>query len=179
MNLLHLPTYKEESLLFQQRLEKKLAKNPEIAKEFNNQIFKRIEKKHFMPLSEALKIWPNLNKYQQNFSTMNYSIKSNSQTTPIRPTNNPGLTKTVNGKQTTSFNNCQFLGPNLNKNISDIVLKLRQGEFLFQNDLSNFYQCISMSEKDISLQRFWFKPGGYLSDTQFEEYVIVKLSYGF
>ena len=96
-----------------------------------------------------------------------------------RPTNNPSYKKWENGAQTVSFNQCQFVGSNLNKSIQDIILWLRLGTKLRINDISNFYQSIKVSVADMSLQRFLFRPDGYGGKMEFETYIICRLSYGF
>ena len=175
-NLENVPPWLEETDRFQIKLENgKLKQNPDLNEEFNAAMMKRIKSGNFKFLDEILKEHPDFLKHQQVFSPVNYAIKESSTTTKVRPVINSSFSP---NRRSPALNEAQFVGSSLNKNIQDIILKMRQYQFLGQSDIDNFYQTLHLSVKDMALNLMRFRENGWNKPGEIKTLVSVKLNYG-
>ena len=173
--LKNVPTLYEECLRFQLKLEKRLLTMPMILDEFNKQIFKRIHNGNFSFLEDALKDNPTFGTYQKCFSPVNFSIKSTSINTPVRPCVNQGFAPNPSKP---CLNSTMYCGPSLNLPIQQITLKIRSYLHWGISDISNFFQSVYLSPRDKALNLMLFRENGWGKPGRVKEIFSNKLNYG-
>ena len=175
-HLQFVPSLKEETKRFQLKLEAgKLKQNPQLNEEFNAAMFKRINNGNFAFLEDVVKKDPSILNHQCVYSPVNYSIKENSNSTKVRPVINSSFSP---GKNLPTLNEAMFTGSSLNKNIQDILLKMRQYQYIGQSDINNFYQSLRLSPRDQALNMMLFRKQGWNMPGEIHTLISLTLNYG-
>ena len=169
------PSLYKEVERFQLRLETKLKKYPDICTGFNEQIFKRIKNNNFSFYEDILKKHPEIASYQKVYSPVNYSLKSDSINTSVRPCVNMGFCP---DPAFPSLNDCMFTGPSLNLPIQQITLKMRQYKEFGISDINNFYQSCHLSLRDKALNLMLFRENGWGKPGEIKTLLSNRLNYG-
>ena len=171
-----LPDFRGDCIRFQTKLEHKLSRNLAICQQFNESIEKRISAGYYVEYSKLEKEYPEISQYKKVFSPLNYVLKPNSKTTSTRPVINQSFAnKESNGK---SFNDCQLKATSLNQPIQNILLKMREGQYQSQNDINNFYMQIHNSKRDLPLNMFFYREGGFCGNGELKAYCVTRANYG-
>lgn len=137
--------------------EKRLARNPEILKAYNESIINMISKGI---VEEVKNENTNLNPaYPVCYLTHLAVIKNERKTTKVRVVFNCSMKTLVNNKLIgPSFNELQFKGPKLQKFLPSILIGFIKSKYILIADLSQMYNSIEIIEKQRDLMRFFFRP---------------------
>jgi len=147
-----LPTYKNETLAMMKKMVEKIQKSgnsENIAKDLNGAIEKNLQNEVFLWESSWLKKGSGRENLQQSYSPCSWACKREG-TTLTRLCHNLSFSR---GDQP-SLNDCQLTGHSNNFKVGHILLLHRGYKWYSTADVSKFYNCIHVSDRDASLQRF-------------------------
>ena len=152
-----------------------MSHNEELRDGINSAIQRRIDEGTFVFLKDLIKERPQLANHKLCFSPINFSIKTSSERNKIRPVVNASFKP---GNVSSSYNDCQFKGSSLNRNLQVILIWTSQYSLMTVSDINDFYQSLSLSDQDICLNAMKYRRGGFCSENDMETLVSTKLNYG-
>ena len=175
-NLPLLPTYREEAKKRNESLAAKLrrcAEGSSIAEELDNTVNSNIEQGVYTWEKNWLEEDPTRKNLQESFCPNGYALKV-SGSTKVRLVHDMSFSTPGN----ISVNETHLKGNSLNRKITHILLLHRLYENYSTVDIKRFYNSVELSPRDCSLQKFWWKEGGILSEDPWIPVVPKCLQFG-
>lgn len=150
------------------QLEKRLKRNEQLSLMYKDFMNEYLQLQHMKLIEPRLTSQSNP---QQCFLPHHGVIRENSSTTKLRVVFNASQANT-NGK---SLNSLMEKGPNLQKDIQDLILKWRTYKYVFTADIEKMYRCIWLDEQQQHLQKIIWRNS---SDEMLQEYALCTVTYG-
>ncbi|XP_026325377.1 uncharacterized protein LOC113234292 [Hyposmocoma kahamanoa] len=145
------------------QLEKKLKRNPNIAKDYRDLMNEYINLGHMCECTS--------NETPSCYLPHHCVIRSESTTTGLRAVFNAS-SPTSSGR---SLNDLMYCGPNLQSDLLSLILRWRQYKIAFTADIEKMFRQILVHEKDQHLQKIIWRDS---TDQLLREYVLTTVTYG-
>lgn len=150
------------------QLEKRLNKNENLSRSYKNFMNEYLQLQHMRLMASRV---TSENNNNENFFPHHPVLNENSSTTKLRVVFN-GAQVTSSGK---SLNSLMEKGPNLQKDIQDLILKWRTYQYVFTADIEKIFRCIWLDEEQQNLQKIIWRTS---ADHMLQEYALCTVTYG-
>ncbi|KAG7295329.1 hypothetical protein JYU34_022341 [Plutella xylostella] len=147
-------------------LERKLQKQPEIAKQYKQFMNEYIALGHMIPCSKTPNQLPTC------YLPHHAVLRSESTSSPLRVVYNAASATTTKY----SLNDLMCRGPNLQQDLQCLIIKWRQYQYAFTADVEKMYRGILLHPDDQQLQRIVWRDD---PSQPLQDYQLVTLTYGF
>lgn len=149
------------------RMEKIIGKNPEYQQQYQDSMNDLLSSGHMVEVDTS-KDDPNLQFY---YLPHHGVIKKDSTTTKLRVVFNAS-SKTATG---ISLNDCQYVGPKIQIDASDLLLKTRMYKYFAKADIGKMYRMVSVDPSQRRLQRILWRDK---FDDTVKTYELTTLTFG-
>lgn len=150
--------------------EKRLYQNPELRKLYNDFMLEYITLGHMTKIDSGSLI--NQNSISQEFFLPHHGVlKESSTTTKLRVVFD-GSAKTTTGL---SLNDTLKVGPKLQDDLMDIVIRFRTYKFAFTADIEKMYRCVIVRDNQRNLQKILWR---FNNSDKVDQYQLNTVTYG-